>query len=63
MRTISLMRGPFQVCDACYEIVLSEKLVDDRNVAADHDAIFDYVCPNCYDRNRPLIDDMLGSSE
>ncbi|HEV8242788.1 MAG TPA: hypothetical protein VGQ07_02240 [Nitrospirales bacterium] len=63
MRTISLMRGPFQLCDPCYEIVVAEKLVDDRNVASDHDAVFDHVCPNCYDRNRPLIDDMLGSSE
>ena len=63
MHTISLMRGPFQLCDPCYETVVSEKLVDDRNFAADHDALFDHVCPNCYDRNRPLIDDMLGSSE
>jgi hypothetical protein len=63
MRTISLMRGPFQVCDACYAMVLAEKLVDERNVAADHEAIFDHICPNCFDRNRPLIDDMLGSSE
>jgi len=57
------MRGPFQLCDPCYDIIVTEKLVDDRNVAADHDAVFDHVCPNCYDRNRPLIDDMLGSSE
>jgi hypothetical protein len=63
MRTISLMRGPFQVCDHCYDVIVSEKLVDARNVAADHDAVFEHVCPNCYDRNQPLIDDMLGSSE
>ena len=63
MHTISLMRGPFQLCDPCYETVVAEKLVDARNVASDHDAVFDNVCPNCYDRNRPLIDDMLGSSE
>ena len=63
MHTISLMRGPFQLCDPCYEAILAEKLVDARNVASDHDAVFDHVCPNCYDRNRPLIDDMLGSSE
>ena len=43
MRTISLMRGPFQVCDACYEMIIAEKLVDDRNVASDHDAVFDHV--------------------
>ncbi len=63
MRTISLMRGPFQLCDSCYDTIVSENLVDARNVASDHDAVFDHVCPNCYDRNRPLIDDMLGSSE
>jgi len=63
MHTISLMRGPFQLCDPCYEAVVSEKLVDARNFAADHEALFDHICPNCYDRNRPLIDDMLGSSE
>lgn len=63
MHTISLMRGPFQLCDACYESVLADKLVDARNVASDHGAVFDSVCPNCYDRNQPLIDDMLGSSE
>ena len=63
MRTISLMRGPFQLCDPCYDIIVSEKLVDARNVAMDHEAVFDHVCPNCHDRNKPLIDDMLGSSE
>jgi len=63
VHTISLMRGPFQLCDSCYDTVVSEQLVDARNVASDHDAVFDNVCPNCYDRNRPLIDDMLGSSE
>ncbi|MBI3809416.1 MAG: hypothetical protein HY284_03025, partial [Nitrospirae bacterium] len=47
----------------CYDTIVSEHLVDARNVASDHDAVFDNVCPNCYDRNRPLIDDMLGSSE
>jgi len=25
--------------------------------------VFDEICANCYDYNRPLIDDMLGSSE
>lgn len=63
MRTVSLMRGPFQVCDSCYDMLKSEHLVDERNVVADHEALFDHICPNCYDRNRPLIDDMLGSSE
>ena len=36
MHTISLMRGPFELCDPCYEIVVSEKLADARKYAADH---------------------------
>lgn len=63
MHVIRLMRGPFQLCDACYGAVLHDKLIDDQNCAADHEALFDHICPNCYDRNRVLIDDMLGSSE
>ena len=38
MRTISLMRGPFQLCDACYAMVMEAHLVDDHNVASDHEA-------------------------
>ncbi len=36
MHTISLMRGLFELCDPCYEIVVLEKLVDARNYAPDH---------------------------
>lgn len=32
------------------------------NVEA-HQVFFDLICPGCEDLNRPLIDDMLGSSE
>ncbi len=51
------------LCDTCYDEVLHEKLVDDRNYVADHEALFDVICPGCSDLNRPLVDDMLGSSE
>lgn len=51
------------MCDTCYDEVLHEKLVDDRNYVADHEALFDVICPGCNDLNRPLVDDMLGSSE
>src|SRR2546422_7371767 len=27
------------------------------------EGLVDHICPNCYDRNRPLIDDMLGSRD
>jgi len=37
--------------------------VDHKNYVSDHEALFDSICPGCIDINRPLIDDMLGSSE
>jgi hypothetical protein len=57
------MRGLMMLCPACYELIHEEKLVDKRNFVADHEAFFDLICPGCEDLNRPLIDDMLGSSE
>jgi len=51
------------LCETCYDDVASEKLVDARNYVADHETMFDVICPGCSDLNRPLIDDMLGSSE
>jgi hypothetical protein len=51
------------LCDACHEQVLAEKLTDHRNFVSDHEALFDTICMGCTDINRPLIDDMLGSSE
>jgi hypothetical protein len=62
-RTVSVMRGLMMLCDTCYEEVMHEKIVDQRNYVADHEALFDVICPGCTDINRPLIDDMLGSSE
>jgi len=57
------MRGLMMLCDTCYEHVMTDRLVDGRNYVADHEALFDTICPGCTDINRPLIDDMLGSSE
>ncbi|HJR78170.1 MAG TPA: hypothetical protein VJ805_14400 [Nitrospiraceae bacterium] len=51
------------LCDTCYDEVMHEKIADHRNYVADHEALFDVICPGCTDINRPLIDDMLGSSE
>lgn len=51
------------LCDSCHEQVFVEKLVDNRNFVSDHEALFDTICMGCTDINRPLIDDMLGSSE
>jgi hypothetical protein len=62
-RTVSVMRGLMMLCDTCYDEVMQEKIADHRNYVVDHEALFDVICPGCTDINRPLIDDMLGSSE
>ncbi len=62
-KTVSIMRGLMMLCESCYREVVDERLVDHRNYVEDHDALFDLICPGCEDINRPLIDDMLGSSE
>jgi hypothetical protein len=51
------------LCDTCYEHVLTDNLIDHRNFVSNHELLFDTICPGCTDLNRPLIDDMLGSSE
>ncbi|HMU54896.1 MAG TPA: hypothetical protein PKA61_07810 [Nitrospira sp.] len=62
-KTVSVMRGLMMLCDSCHSQVLLEQLVDHKNFVADHEALFDTICMGCTDINRPLIDDMLGSSE
>lgn len=62
-KTVAVMRGRMILCSFCYESVNEEKLVDAKNYVEDHEAFFDLICPGCEDLNRPLIDDMLGSSE
>ena len=51
------------LCETCYDQVITENWSTARNYVADHEALFDTICPGCIDINRPLIDDMLGSSE
>lgn len=62
-KTVSIMRGLMMLCEPCYKEVVDEHLVDHRNYVEDHDTLFAVICPGCEDINRPLIDDMLGSSE
>ena len=62
-KTVSVMRGRMILCPTCYDLVHEEQLPDQHNYVADHEAFFDLICPGCEDLNRPLIDDMLGSSE
>ena len=62
-KTVSVSRGLMMLCEICHGQVLAEKLVNEKNFVADHEALFDTICLGCTDINRPLIDDMLGSSE
>jgi hypothetical protein len=57
------MRGLMMLCETCHSQVLAEHLVNEKNFVTDHEALFDTICLGCTDINRPLIDDMLGSSE
>jgi hypothetical protein len=62
-KTVSVSRGLMMLCDTCYDQVVHDKLPDHRNFIANHELLFDTICLGCTDINRPLIDDMLGSSE
>ncbi|WP_455243373.1 hypothetical protein [Petrachloros mirabilis] len=62
-KTVAVMRGLMMLCDSCYEQVLEENLVDQKNFVQNYEEMFDTICLGCMDINRPLIDDMLGSSE
>ncbi|MCI0426836.1 MAG: hypothetical protein L0Z46_02320 [Nitrospiraceae bacterium] len=62
-KTVSVSRGLMMLCETCYAQVMADKLTDARNFVENHDILFDTICVGCTDINRPLIDDMLGSSE
>ena len=49
--------------DAYVKKAMAEKLTDHKNFVQNYEALFDTICPGCTDINRPLVDDMLGSSE
>ena len=61
-KNVRVSRGFLVVCQECFGYLSHQKLVDDRNISASDEIIHD-LCPNCTDYNRPLIDDLLGSSE
>ena len=62
-KTVSVSRGLMMLCETCYDQVVTDKLPDARNFVSNHELLFDTICLGCTDINRPLIDDMLGSSE
>lgn len=66
MKSVGIARGMLMVCDPCYAHLQEERLIDGMGrISVTDTAIstFDHLCPNCYDNNKPLIDDMIGSSE
>jgi spermidine synthase len=60
---VSVSRGLMMLCETCHDQVVAEQLPDAKNFVSNHEALFDTICFGCTDINRPLIDDMLGSSE
>ena len=62
-KTVSVSRGLMMLCDTCYDQVVADQLPDARNFVSNHELLFDTICLGCTDINRPLIDDMQGSSE
>jgi hypothetical protein len=65
MQGLRIARGLLMVCDPCLGALRHGQFIDGSNTIAPDKAehVFDEICANCYDYNRPLIDDMLGSSE
>ncbi len=62
-KTVAVMRGLMMLCESCFDQVHAENLVDHKGFVMNYEAMFDTICPGCTDINRPLVDDMLGSSE
>lgn len=63
MKQIAIARGFLQLCDTCFEHLHHEGLVNTKDQAQQIDQVIEAICPNCFDVNRPLIDDMIGSAE
>jgi len=65
MHGFRIARGLLMVCPLCERALRQGHFVDQRDTVPPEMAerVFDEICANCFDYNRPLIDDMLGSSE
>ncbi len=62
MNQVLISRGFLVLCNACITHLREEQVVDSKGQAKSDDVIHD-ICANCHDYNKPLIDDILGSSE
>lgn len=58
---IRVSRGFLVICDECYSYLKKDEWL--IKLLAKSDEVIHELCPNCTDYNRPLIDDLLGSSE
>ena len=58
---IRVSRGFLVICDDCNSYLIKEEWLN--NNYSKSDEIIHELCPNCTDYNKPLIDDLLGSSE
>jgi RNase P subunit RPR2 len=59
---IRVSRGFLVICDECHSFLKKEEWIDVKNYSK-ADEIIHELCANCADYNKPLIDDLLGSSE
>ena len=59
MHMIASTRGQFMVCSSCMSYLKEEGLVDEKGRPVSDDVSSEF-CPNCYDRNKVLIDDLEG---
>jgi hypothetical protein len=62
MNQVMISRGFLVLCNSCLFALKEDQRVDSRGRAQSDEVIHD-LCANCYDYNKPLIDDTLGSSE
>lgn len=61
-KNVRVSRGFLVLCIECFDYLSQQKQIDTRSISVSDEIIHD-LCPNCTDYNRPLIDDLLGSSE
>ena len=61
-KNVRVSRGFLVLCQECFGYLSQQKMIDARSYSVSDEIIHD-LCPNCTDYNRPLIDDLLGSSE
>jgi len=62
MNQVMISRGFLVMCNVCLNALKEEQKVDSVG-RAQSDEVIHELCANCYDFNKPLIDDILGSSE